>query len=71
MDRAGQLRKAAATMQSPEGADPSSSDIDSDDEFAYDSDDVDSDEFEEESFVRHGSTSGRSDLSQQRDYVAF
>jgi len=70
VDRAGQLRKAAAAQEHARDASTiSASDISSDDDSAeYDDDDVDSDEFEED-FLMPDSSSH--ELSQQTDYVKF
>jgi hypothetical protein len=68
VDRAGQIRKAAAAAAKTEredDSDPSSEDEEYD---AIDSDDVDSDEFDEPELIG-GVDSG--EMSQQQDFIHF
>lgn len=69
VDRAGQIRKAAAAAAKTERddeSDPSSEDEEYD---AIDSDDVDSDEFDDEPELIGGEDSG--EMSQQQDFIHF
>jgi hypothetical protein len=71
VDRAGQLRKAAAAKDGERNASETASDISSDDDDAeYDEDDVDSDEFDEEYFIPSAAAAAH-ELSQQTDFVKF
>ena len=69
VDRAGQIRKAAAAAASKAEAGMEESDESSEEEDydAIDSDDIDSDEFEEE--MVGGGDSG--EMSQQQDFIGF
>lgn len=68
VDRAGQLRKAAAVKchDQSEGAEGDVSDLESDEE-VMDSDDVDSDDMEEHILPEEN----KHELSQQQDFVQF
>ncbi|OJD30892.1 ccch zinc finger protein [Diplodia corticola] len=72
VDRAGQIRKAAAAQTASADAEMGSPDLSSDDEYdEIDSDDVDSDDEIEEDVVMHGSDDNGQELSQQQDFVGF
>ncbi|OMP87319.1 Zinc finger CCCH domain-containing protein, partial [Diplodia seriata] len=70
VDRAGQIRKAAAAQTA--SAELGSPDLSSDDEYdEIDSDDVDSDDGIEEDIVMQGSGDNGQELSRQQDFVGF
>ncbi|CAG8888587.1 unnamed protein product [Penicillium salamii] len=70
VDRAGQIRKAAAAAAAADQGDDES-DASSEEEAydAIDSDDVDSDEFDDSEEILEGVDSG--EMSQQKDFIAF
>ncbi|GME22232.1 Zinc finger CCCH-type protein [Neofusicoccum parvum] len=70
VDRAGQIRKAAAAQTA--NTELGSPDLSSDDEYdEIDSDDVDSEDEIEEDILMRGSDEHEHELSQQQDFVSF
>lgn len=70
VDRAGQIRKAAAAHTA--SAELGSPDLSSDDEYnEIDSDDVDSEDEIEGDVIMQGADDHGRDLSQQQDFVSF
>lgn len=67
VDRAGQLRKAAARNSDNSGEDDQADDVSSDDD-TVDADDVDSDDMTE---MLEGAGDDKHELSQQTDFVQF
>lgn len=67
VDRAGQIRKAAAAAAKTERSDDSDPSSEEEEYDAIDSDDVDSDEFDEE--LIGGEDSG--EMSRQQDFIHF